>query len=490
MLPLPEFLYTARAVREMDRIAIESHRVPALELMHRAGAAAWRCLRRRWPGTRRIAVFCGAGNNGGDGYVLAGLARRAGVDVELYGAALPGTDAAREAHKQFLGAGGTVGAIPARLPAAGVVVDALLGTGLDKPVTGAYADAIRVINESGAPVVALDVPSGLNADTGAVMGDAVRATVTISFLGLKAGLLTGRGRVFAGDLDFFDLDLPTDWFRDVAPVATRITPDRVRAFLPERAEDAHKGGAGSVLVVGGNHGMFGAARLAGEAACRTGAGFVRVATRGAYAASLAAVCPELLAAAVEDETALNAHLAPADVVAVGPGLGQDDWSRMLWRTLCDAHVPLVVDADALNLLAQKPERREDWILTPHPGEAARLLDVTAAAVQGDRFDAARALRERYGGVVVLKGSGTIVAGARETYLCDRGNPGMAVAGTGDVLTGTIAALWAQGMMPMDAAVAGVFLHASAGDRSARAGLYGLMASDLLPHLRELRNCVQ
>lgn len=487
MKPLPESLYSARAVREMDRLAVERHGTPVSELMKRAGATAWRCLRRRWPEARRIAVFCGSGHNGGDGYVLAALARRAGAQVTLLATTAPKPGAALEARQEFLAAGGTVGEIPVRLPAVDVVVDALLGTGLDKPVAGAFADAIRLVNAGDAPVLALDVPSGLNADTGAVMGDAVRATVTISFLGLKAGLLTGRGRVHAGALEFSGLDLPAEGFRDVAPIATRITADHVRAGLPGREEDAHKGGAGSVLVVGGNAGMLGAARLAGEAAYRAGAGFVRVATRAAHAPALAAACPELLAVAVEDGTVLRNCLAAADVVAVGPGLGQDEWSRKLWQALCDARAPMVVDADALNLLAQNPERREDWILTPHPGEAARLLGVAARDVQGDRFAAVRALRDRYGGVVVLKGSGTIVAGEGKACLCDRGNPGMAVAGMGDVLTGAIAALRAQGMSALEAAVAGVFLHATAGDCAARAGRYGLIASDLLPFLRALRN---
>lgn len=484
---LPESLYSARSVREMDRLAIESHGISASELMQRAGAAAWRCLRRRWPDARRIAVYCGAGNNGGDGYVLGALAQAAGAGVELHAVAPPKTGAAVEACEFFVGAGGRVHDLPARAAAADVVVDALLGTGLGKAVAGAYAGAIRLINDSRAPVLALDVPSGLNADTGVVMGDAVRAAVTICFLALKAGLLTGRGRAYAGELEFFDLDLPRAWFQDIAPAALRITPDRVRARLPVRAEDTHKGGAGSVLVVGGNHGMLGAARLAGEAAYRAGAGYVRVATRSAHAAALAAACPDLLAVAAEEKAALESCLSAADVVAAGPGLGQDEWSRGLWQALCAARLPMVVDADALNLLARDPQRRDHWVLTPHPGEAARLLGVTVEEVQRDRFAAAQALRERFGGVAVLKGSGTIVAGAQATYLCDRGNPGMAVAGAGDVLSGAIAALRAQGMDDLDAAMAGVFLHAAAGDRAAGAGRIGMMASDLLPALREARN---
>lgn len=233
--------------------------------------------------------------------------------------------------------------------------------------------------------------------------------------------------------------------------------------------------------------MPGAVILAGQAAYRAGAGLVRVVTHPDHAAQMVMSCPELICIGVEDVTTLRNWMAVSDVVAVGPGLGQDAWSRALFSAVLEWHGPLVVDADALNLLAGDPSRRNNWILTPHPGEAARLLNTEPAEVQHDRITAAQALRQAYGGIVVLKGSGTLVVDDG-TGLCDRGNPGMAAGGMGDVLTGVIAALVAQGMALDDAARTGVWLHAAAGDDAAAAGEIGLMASDLLPAIR--RRCNQ
>ncbi|HET8731909.1 MAG TPA: NAD(P)H-hydrate dehydratase [Moraxellaceae bacterium] len=486
MATLPRSLFTAAQTRELDRRAIRSG-IPGYALMTRAGEAAFQVLRERWPAATRIVVLAGPGNNGGDGYVLARLAWTQHLDVKLVtvgshdaltgDAALAANDAtrARVPEKSWSGS----------LPPADIYVDALFGTGLNKPVGGDFAAAIAALNRSGRPVLALDIPSGLQADTGAELGEAVRADATITFIGLKIGLLTGRGPALTGTLHFAGLDVPPAILDELPPLAHRLDPAEL-ARVGRRPQDAHKGQNGHVLIVGGNHGMAGAVALAGEAALRAGAGLVSVATREAHTALLTGRRPELMCHGVEEPGALAPLLARADVVVLGPGLGRDDWSRALYGAVLDSGLPLVLDADALNLLAQMPEIRGSWVLTPHPGEAARLLGLSTAEVQADRITAVKALRERFGGHVVLKGAGSLVAGDDGLFLCAGGNPGMATAGMGDVLSGVTGALLAQHVeRPVALAV---LLHAQAGDQAAAAGgERGLLASDLFPFLRRGMN---
>lgn len=269
--------------------------------------------------------------------------------------------------------------------------------------------------------------------------------------------------------------------------ATPLTDSMLRAWLPPRARASHKGDYGHVLVVGGDHGMVGAVRLAGEAAARTGSGLVSIATRAAHAAVIAAVRPELMCHGVECARDLRVLLQRASVIAIGPGLGQSAWAHDMLAAVLQMRLPRVVDADALNLLAQEPMQCDHWVLTPHPGEAARLLGMTTKQVQADRLQAAQALQQRYGGVCVLKGAGTLVCTSESVAICEAGNPGMASGGMGDVLTGVIAGLLAQGLSLVDAACAGVYIHAKAGDRAAQEGERGLLASDVMPHLRKLVN---
>lgn len=482
---LGDSLYSSDQVRELERRAITAG-VSAGELMQRAGKASYMLLRTLWPRARRVAVLCGPGNNGGDGCVLARHAIEAGLQPTLIAVGPEPTGAiAREVRQRCLAAGVSQASLLApTLSAADVVVDGLLGIGLDRPVTGDMWTAIAAINDCGRPVLALDVPSGLSADTGAVQGIAVRAQATITFIAAKAGLYTGAGRAHSGEIFVDTLDLPAALYRDVPVVARRLGAQALHALARPRRADAHKGDFGRVLVVGGQPGMGGAARLAGEAAYRVGAGWVGAATHPERAGWLNVGCPELLSYGINDAAELRPLLARATVIAIGPGLGQSAWAQRLWAAAIEADKPMVVDADALNLLAHEPLRRRDWILTPHPGEAGRLLGMATADIQAQRFAALRQLRARYGGVVVLKGSGTLIAGDDAAVtLCTDGNPGMASAGMGDVLTGAIAGLLAQGLAPFDAARLGVWLHAQAGDQAAADGAQGMMASDLLPLLR-------
>jgi len=488
---LPDALYRAAQVRELDRRAIESHGIPGATLMQRAGEAAYRLLCARWPRARKIAVVCGPGNNGGDGYVVARLALADGrTPVLLHLGEAPTVGDAAAMRQTCEAAGLTPMVFDAtQLSGCDVIVDALLGTGLERDVSGPWRTAIEAINRSGIPVLAVDVPSGLNADTGRVMGAAVRAQATISFIGLKPGLFTADGSSHTGDIFFDDLDVPPAVYEGVAPVARRITPDNLHGLLVPRARSAHKGSFGHVLVVGGDRGMPGAVHLAGEAALRAGAGLATLATHTAHSATVNAARPELIAFGVTGPADLAPLLARARVIVVGPGLQRNGWGGKLFTAALDARRPLVVDADGLYWLSQEPMRREEWVLTPHPGEAASLLGTSSDAIQSDRFAAARAIADKFGGVCVLKGAGTIVCSAGdETFdLCDAGNPGMASAGMGDVLTGIIAALLAQGLVPRDAARLGVWLHACAGDEAAQGGEIGLVASDLFAPLRGLIN---
>jgi NAD(P)H-hydrate epimerase len=488
MESLPVEVYSAAAVRAMDRRAIEGG-VAGYDLMQRAGHAALAALRSHWPAARSLAIACGPGNNGGDGYVVARFARAAGFAVRLVAVHDPARlrgDAAR-ACADFRSAGGSVERLSdSSFDGCDVVVDALLGSGLDRDVADALADAIRWINACAAPVLSLDIPSGLDADSGRPRGVAVHAARTVAFLALKQGYFLGAAVDHVGVLGFAGLDLPDEVRAAEQPTMRRIDGSLLSGVLQPRKRSAHKGEHGRVVVIGGQA-MPGAARLAAEAALRTGAGLVTVLTSASHVVPIVAGCPEIIARCAGPDGD-GATAAGFDAAAIGPGMGVGPeagrWLELA-STSCDR---LVVDADALTLLAAKPRRRERWILTPHPGEAARLLGATAASVQQDRLAAAQALVARYGGTCVLKGANTLVCSTgTPPWVCDRGNPGMATAGSGDVLTGVIAALFAHSADPAHAAAAGVLVHAEAGDRAARHGMRGMVASDILAELRGVVN---
>lgn len=492
-MTLPTALYTAAQTRALDQAAIASG-IPGYTLMCRAGAAAWALLKVRWPQARRVVVLAGPGNNGGDGYVLARLAVAEGYAVELFTVGdhsrLQGE--AQAAHTEAIAARIHVQPWAGKLPEAEskdvVYVDALLGTGLNKPPRGDFADAIAALNGSGGPVLALDIPSGLAADAGAELGVAVRATATITFIGLKLGLLTGAGTTCCGSLHFAGLDVPSAVYETLPPAATRLDAVDLEAPLAPRERDGHKGRYGHVLVIGGDLGMAGAAAMAAEAALRAGAGLVSVATRAEHAAIITTRRPEIMVHGVETLDDLAPMIARATVIVLGPGLGQGDWGRAMYRAALQAGKPLLLDADALNLLAQAPEHRADWVLTPHPGEAARLLATDTRTIQSDRPQSTQDLVRRYGGAVVLKGAGSLIADGQSLALCPYGNPGMSVAGMGDVLSGVVGALMAQGLAPAEALRLGVLVHALAGDdAAAEGGERGLAATDLLPFIRQRVN---
>jgi len=483
MQKLPITLYRTAQVRELDRIAIQEVGISGFELMSRAGYEVFQWFRNKCPNSESVAVFCGAGNNAGDGYIIARLALEAGLKVSVYCLANPENSKgdALTAYQNYTQANGTV--IPFQGDEtidADVIVDALLGTGLDRPVTGLYAQAIQLINKSAAYIVAVDSPSGLNADTGNVMGCAVKADCTVTFIALKQGLLTGQAADYCGEICYASLAVPETIFQAVLPSAVRV----VKTPLPRRQRCSHEGNYGHVLIIGGDLGYSGAAILAGEAALRVGAGLVSIATRPEHAGLMNLNRPELMCHGVSSAKQLSGLLEKASVVVIGPGLGQSEWAAELFMATLAAQKSMIIDADGLNILAGLSITHPDWILTPHPGEAARLLKCSTTDIEQDRFASVLAIQANYGGVAILKGAGTLIASKNQCAVSTTGNPGMASGGMGDVLSGVIAGLLAQGLSLQDAAQQGVYRHGQAADRAAeKDGERGLLASDLMPYLR-------
>ncbi len=462
--------------------------------MLRAGQFAFDCLKEKYPQVKNLIIFCGGGNNGGDGYVIAALAKQLGMTVKVYAVAGPSTDDAKSALDfaqqqnceviQYSGNSCSSDIFKT----ADLIVDALLGTGVDRPVTGGLADLIDLINSSNLPVLACDVPTGLNSDTGCKMGCSVKADLTTTFIALKAGMFTADGKECCGEIKFADLQIDPRAYLEHKPAAKLITESNLKQALLPRCENAHKGTTGYAAVIGGASGMLGAVLMAGKAAYRIGAGRVKVLTDPLHCSQLALSCPELLTQGVGNSD-FDIDFRQFQAMAIGPGLTQSDWARAQFNQAVQTDLPLVVDADALNILASEQLQRQNWILTPHPGEAARLLNCKVSDVQSDRFAAAKRIVDQYGGVCVLKGSGTLVATqGRVTRVCTKGNSGQATAGMGDVLTGCILGLVAQGYELFDASCLGSWIHSAAADICAdENGKIGMMATDLLAKLRIVHN---
>lgn len=489
-MSLPTRLYTAEQTQELDRIAIEEFGIPGYTLMQRAGQATFEWMRATYPAAPSVCVVCGMGNNGGDGYVIARLAVQNGLQVSLIqlGDAQTISGDARTAREDYLAMGCEESAYDEALLDVDIIVDAIFGTGLTRKVEGEWAIAIEGINRSNAQVVAVDIPSGLNADTGRILGVGVKANVTVSYIGVKSGLLTGQARDYVGELLFDDLNIPSEVYQRLEQASTPVIPQCIipdnlaQQLLTPRARSSHKGSHGHVLLVGGTQGMSGAIRLAGEACLRTGAGLVSVATHPAHADYVNIARPELMVVGVQQAEDLLPLLDKASVIAIGPGLGKSAWSQNLLAKVLESKKPTVLDADALNLLADLSISTSNWILTPHPAEAARLLATDIAAVEKDRYQSIQRLYEKWGAVCVLKGAGSLVSDGKQISVCNAGNPGMASGGMGDVLTGIIAALVAQGLSCYDAARLGTQLHAKAADMAAENGERGLLASDVFSYL--------
>lgn len=477
-----DYLYSAEQVRELDRRAIEDFQIPSYELMCKAGQVLLDIVHLRWSTAKKILIVCGSGNNAGDGYVLGRLLDT-GAKVDVYTAMdlehLSGD--ARRAYNDYQKALNRP--VLSKLPDLAnydLIVDALFGSGLCRNVEGHYADIIQSLNDSKLPILAVDVPSGLNATTGSVCGIAVKASVTATFIGSKRGLLTNDGPDYSGLLIVDELGVPADVFATLPGSVQRLTP-KIMNHISDRTQNAHKGSYGSVLLLGANTGMEGAVALTGLACLRVGAGLVKTAGRSGINNMLA--IPDLMRVDVSDSEHLRSVLPSMSVLAAGPGLGMDDWAKACFELITNASQPMVLDADALNILAQDNKTiTAPLILTPHPAEAGRLLGCSTTKVQADRFSAVVDIARRYRAVVVLKGCGTLISDGEVTFVCDRGNPSMACAGMGDVLTGVISGLLALGLPAFEAAKAGVYLHAYAGDLAEAELGTGLTASDVAGYI--------
>ena len=499
---LPHSLYTAEQTRRLDAEAIKKHGIPGFELMKRAGQVAFEAALNTWPHVGRggcMQVLCGAGNNGGDGYIVAALARHRYIPVRVIALRDPEqlTGDARKAWEWYKSLGGRWDLWSAQVElGADLLVDAMLGTGLSGDVRGDYAAAIRTVNASGKPVLAVDIPSGLSADTGKELGQAVQADLTVTFIGAKRGLFTGAGAKCCGEICFSDLNVPSEIYETEQPSAELLNRAQLASLVFPRDRDAHKGRHGHLLVIGGDYGMGGAAIMAAEAGLFCGVGLVTMVSRPEHAMACMVRRPEIMVRGVDSNAKLKPLLKGKTAIVVGPGLGCNEWGLGLLKQALSSDLPVLLDADALNMVAEAPELfkpREHCVITPHPGETGRLLGQTVADVSSDRFVAVEKLQALCGGTAVLKGSGSLVASVDSNqkcciHVCEAGNPGMAVAGMGDVLSGIIGAFLAQGLTAANAARLGVWLHASAGDLCAKThGEAGLTATELIPAARKLLN---
>jgi len=489
---LPLALYTCQQVRTLDQIALKHYTLISYDLMIRAAQAALAALYQHWPKVHSIAIVCGAGNNGGDGYVLARLAQARGAHVTVYEVHPSDfkhrSHEAKQVREEWLEIGGHIHPIPVRFEEE-LIVDALLGTGSRFPLPEEFTKAINVINSSQKPVLAIDIPSGLHGDTGVVEGAVVKADVTITFIALKIGLILHQGNDVVGKLIFDHLGTEEAITASVPPVAFRLDYAKLMHFIPVRRLSANKGDQGHVFIIGAGKMQYGGSVcLSGEAALRAGAGLVSVVVAPESYVRSSHAPSELMITACQQPEEAKALFQRASVLILGPGLSQSEWAKKWFNHAISHALPMVIDADGLNWLAKFPQHIPHAVLTPHPGEAARLLATTVENIQQDRVAAAKALQSKYGSVIVLKGAGTVIVDTtQQVTIMAGGFPGLATGGTGDVLAGVIGALIAQGVGLRHAAELAVCVHAMAAEKEQHMGIRGMIASDLLPTIRALLN---
>jgi ADP-dependent NAD(P)H-hydrate dehydratase / NAD(P)H-hydrate epimerase len=506
----PLYLVTAQQMRELDRLTIERGTLGHV-LMERAGAGATAALLKLFPHVRKkpVLVFAGKGNNGGDGFVMARLLKKAGVACEVILTAKKDDvkgDALRnlQAFARMRGRISEVtdpkqlDAVQKKLSKCGLVVDALLGTGLSAPVHGFMSELIEQMNASGVPIVAVDTPSGLDSDRGVPLGTATRATLTVTFGYPKIGLLQPAAKTYVGQLEIVDIGIAAEALAAVNPQTMLLTQESVGALIRPRTLDAHKGDFGHLLVLAGARGKSGAALLSGGAALRVGTGLVTLAGPTSLNAIFSTALVETMTIPMPEcedgslalnENAMAAAVQGKSAIAFGPGVGvSSDTTSLTQWLLATSTVPLVIDADGLNCLATDltalRQARVPVILTPHPGEMARLAKLNNAEVQSQRLEVAQTFAREYRCYLILKGSRTVIAAPDgRAWLNPTGNPGMASGGMGDVLTGILGGLLAQGYTPKHACQLGVFLHGYVGDRAAEEkGEVGIIARDLIDRL--------
>ena len=489
-------LYSAQQSRKLDQLAIKGDAddagIASYTLMQRAANAVSEFYQLKFPQVHSILILTGAGNNAGDGYLVAKQALEQGRDVSVYSLIDPDNlkGDAKQAYSDWLGEGGEfVQDLADALHNADLIIDAILGTGLQRELDSAWSDVVESVNELDTPVIAVDIPTGLDADTGTVLGNAIIADYSVCFISLKKGLFTGQARDYCGEIIFNDLQVPASIYSHFNEDAHLLSDEELSSHLKQRTACTHKGQTGHLLIVGGDRGMCGAVILAAQSALRSGVGRVSVITRHEHVAAVLAVQPEIMVYGIHEPVIPDELLQRVNVIAIGPGLGRDEWGKKLFeQVLYQDHYKLL-DADALYHLPDHAADLSDAVITPHPGEAAKLLATDVKSIERDRFQSIERLYDEYNAIVVLKGAGSLIYdGQGPIDICPFGNPGMATAGMGDVLSGIIAALMAQGYDKDEAARMGVCIHSQAADAAAAdAGQIGLLASDLLPYIRQLIN---
>ena len=506
------YLLSSEQMKKCDSTEISHYGVPSIVLMERAALSVRDVILQRYPDSSNILVICGSGNNGGDGFAAARLLNMAGrrADVLFVGKHDHMTEETAKEADIFLRHSGTILPDESGVKGYDLIVDALFGIGLCREVIGRYADLIHAVNRSDTPVLAVDIPSGINADDGHVLGCAIRADITVTMAFEKLGLRLYPGAEYCGEVIISDIGITAAGLRDDAEPVTALENSDLQSLLPARMKTANKGTYGKLLLVAGTKNMAGAAILAGKAAYRTGCGLVCVCSHEENRTVIQTAIPEAIFAPWQD--GLDRWLAWADAVAVGPGLGQSEESLGIFSEVLGKWTgTLVMDADALNLMAKHPELSPEGngtaVITPHPGEMVRLLnaqvleedsastsvpDTGISDIVSVPIPTAREYAEKSGLITVLKGPRTVVTNGEETYLNLTGNEGMATGGSGDTLTGIIGSLLAQGMPPMEAAKTGVLLHGMAGDAASEAlSARSMTAGDIVDYIPDvMRNDIK
>lgn len=497
---LPQIAYSAQQVQSNEFFIAKKMGIEMYQLMQNAGESVFSLLWDRYSFANNILILTGKGNNGGDGYIVAKLAIENDIQVKVFSICQP-DELKGDALKAYLEFSEVGGVIEQELDFSecNLIIDALLGTGLSGELSGNIKRICQQINQTGKQVISIDVPSGVNATTGGISKNAIYADSTVTFIGLKKGLLTGKVKDFVGELYFSGLGIDEEFAKTVQSPVSYLSEQSMLNKKIHREQSTYKNQQGHVLLIGGDKGMAGAIRLAGEACLRSGAGLVSIATHIDNVASVLQGRYELMVHGIEDETQLAALIEKASVIVIGPGMGQSDWSKMLFDTLfCHQDKIKVIDADALTFLAEKALALPNCVLTPHAGEAARLLQATNIEIESNRFDAVNKIANKYKTTSVLKGPGTLVCQGDRLNINTSGSPSMASAGMGDVLSGIIGALIAQKVKTLnsensedtkqavfDMTCLSVFIHGKAAQLAEKDGINGLLASDLFPYIRRL-----
>ena len=498
-------LYTASETRKIDNLAIKEKGISGYSLMQMAAEFTLDVILREFSPVEELIIFCSKGKNSGDGFLLGSFAKEFGLEVTivmsntsnvLKGVSRKAFEEMKDAKVKIIS---TKSVEKLKVSNKAVIVDALIGTGLKGNLRKNIKESILALNKLGVklPVLSLDIPSGVNPDTGDADDIAVYADITATFVAQKRGCFTSVGKKFSGEIVYSDLEIPKNLFSKITSTSYVVDYEDSISKVVYREQDAHKGHFGNVLIVGGDRGLGGAGLLSSRAAVYSGAGLTSLVTRPEHVSASLVSCPEVMVKGVDSGQDIEEHLVKPDVIAIGPGLGQSAWSeQMIQRVFWEAEkrdISVIMDADALNLLTKlklSSDLPKRLILTPHPGEAARLLNTSVAVIESNRFSAAAKIQKKFNATVVLKGSGTVIChksgGTQKWGICDSGNPGMATGGMGDVLTGIIAGLLAQGLTLKEAAEAGVDLHAKAADQaSLEFGEAGLTSSDVINELKYL-----